>query len=78
MRLIRGTVTVEVIHIFGDTSGSGFGASWAEEYAVCFRFGVWNKEGDGTISNYREFRDLVETMEDIVRKKGLDGSEVFL
>ena len=78
LRLIRGTVTVEVLYTFGDSSGSGFGASWTYEYTAGLIFGVWNEEGDGKISNYREFRNLVETLEDIVRNKGINGSEVFL
>ena len=57
---------------------SGFGDSWTEEYAVGFRFGLWNEEGDGTSYNYREFRNLVETLEYLGRKKGLDESKVSL
>ena len=52
MRLIRGTVTVEVIYIFGDASGSWFGDSWTEEDAIGFIFVLYNKEGNGTGSNY--------------------------
>ena len=37
-----------------------------------------NKQGEGTSSNYREFRNLVETLEGIGSKKGLDRREVFL
>ena len=53
LRLIRGTVNVEVIYIFGGASGSGFGDSFTEEYSVGFIFGAWNEEGEGTSSNYQ-------------------------
>ena len=78
LRLIRGTVTVEVLFVFGNESRSGFRSYWTEEDYVGFRFSVSNEEGDGTSSNYREFRNLVETLEYLGRKKGLDGSEVFI
>ena len=43
--IILGTVSIGVLYIFGDASVSGFGASWAEEDVVGFRFGVFNEEG---------------------------------
>ena len=74
IRLLIGTVAVDFIYIFGDASGSGFGFSQTEEYTIGFRFGVWNEELNGTSSNYREFLNLVDTLEDLGRKKGLYGS----
>ena len=41
-------------------------------------FGVWNKEVYGTRSNYREFRNLVEEIEEVGRKGNLQGKEFFL
>ena len=63
LRLIRGAAIVEVVYIFGDASGSGFRSSWTEGISVGYWFGVWNEEGYGIISNYREFCNLVETLE---------------
>ena len=54
-QIIQGLFAVEFLYIFGDASGSGFGASWLEEDAVGFIFGVWNEEGGGTSYNYRYF-----------------------
>ena len=56
LRLIQGAVSIDVLYIFEDASGSGYGTSWKEEYAKGFRFGVLNEEGDDTTSNYQEFR----------------------
>ena len=61
-----------------DASGSWFGASWTEEDAVGFIFGVCNEEGGRTSSNYQDFRNLLETLDDIGRKKGLEGRDIFL
>ena len=49
-----------------------------EEDLVGFGFGVWNEEGGVNNSNYQDFRNLVESLEDIGRKKRLYGREVFL
>ena len=34
LRLIRGAAVVEVVYIFGDASGLGFGLSWREGISV--------------------------------------------
>ena len=73
LRLIRGAAIVEVVYIFGHAYGSGFGLSWIEGISVGYRFGVWNEEGNGTSSNYREFCDLLETLEEVGRKGNLQG-----
>ena len=54
---------MEVVYIFGGDSGLGFGSSCTEGISVGYWFGVWNEEGYGTSSNYRDFRHLVETLE---------------
>ena len=63
----------EVLYIFGDASGSGFGSSWTEGISVGYRFGVWNEEGDGTSSNYREFCNLLDTLYEVGIKGNLQG-----
>ena len=78
LRLIRVTVSIDVLYIFGDASGSRFGGLLTEEDLVGFGFGVWNEEGGVNNSNYQDFRNLVESLEDIGRKKRLYGREVFL
>ena len=53
LRLIRGAKIVEVMYIFGDANGLGFGSLWTEGISIGYWFGVWNEEGDGTSSNYK-------------------------
>ena len=69
---------MEVVYIFDDASGLWFGSSCTEGISVGYRFGFWNEEGYGTSSNYREFCDLVYTLEEVWRKENLQGKEVFL
>jgi hypothetical protein len=79
LRLIRGASVYEVCYVFGDASGEGFGSSWtSKEGSIAFRYGIWGKEGQGTSSNYRELRNLVETMERLGEVGELVGREVFL
>ena len=78
LRPIRCAAIVEVVYIFGDASGSGFGSSCTEGIYFGYRFGVWNEEGDGTSSNYRECCDLVYTLKELGRKRNLQGKETFL
>ena len=79
LRLIRGASIVEAAYVFGDASGEGFGSSWVnKEGAIGFRFGIWGEEGDGSSSNYRELRNLIETLERLGELGELIGREVFL
>ena len=92
LRLIRGSSIVEVCYIFGDASGEGFGSAWRKKRkerasaneeepgdgCLAYRFGVWGKEGVDTSSNYRELRNLVETLEVMGIRGDLEGRELFL
>ena len=77
-KLILGAAVLEVFFIFGDASGSDFGLLRTEGISVGYQFGVWNEEGDGKSSNYKEFCNIVETLEEVGRKLNLQGREVFL
>ena len=78
LRLVRGCGRVEVLYAFGDASGEGFGTSWMGEGSVKFRYGLWGVEGDGSSSNYREFKNLVDSLEDMGKCGDLKGKEVFI
>ena len=82
LRLIRGAIRtiLEVLYIFGDASGAGFGASWTipDSDAIGYRYGIWGREGHDTSSNYREFRNLVETLEEMGARGDLEGREIFI
>jgi hypothetical protein len=91
-RLVRGSRIARIVYGFGDASGAGFGSSWMEvgqvedttnevksnTTKVKYRFGRWGSEGVGTSSNYRELRNLVESLEEMGRQQELTGVEVFL
>lgn len=84
LRLIRGYSIAKVLYGFGDASGAGFGASWVEQKcaqagnSVRYRFGRWGKEGMDRSSNFRELRNLLDTLETMGANGELSGVEVFL
>ena len=79
LRLIRGASIYEACYVFGDASGEGFGSSWLDKKGtISFRYGIWGVEGEGSSSNYRELRNLVETLERLGELGELVGREVFL
>ena len=79
LRLVRGSVILEALYIFGDASGLGFGSSWLSGSDIRYRFGVWGSEAKtSTASNYRELRNLVETLERSGLNGELKGKEIFL
>ena len=62
--LIQGSSFMEVCCVFGDASVSSLGSSWNRpgSNAVSYIFGILVVEGENTSSNFREFRNLVETL----------------
>ncbi len=64
---------------FADASGQGFGSTFALPNGdVMYRYGVWGRDADNTSSNYRELRNLVESLEDAYQDTRLQNCEIFL
>ena len=79
LRLTRGSAIVEALYIFGDASGLGFGAYWTSGKDVKYRYGVWGLGlREDSTSNYRELRNLVETLERTGLDEELKGKEIFV
>ena len=86
-RLVRGKKVSSAKLAFGDASGGGFGSSWEStrksdlpdsDGHVGFRFGTWDHTSSDKSSNYREMRNLVETLEAMASEGELAGYELFL
>lgn len=77
-RFVRSKLIVTACYGFGDASGSGFGSTISHDAGVRYRHGLWGRDINGKSSNYRELRNLVETIEDGVNDGTLDGAELFL
>ena len=83
-RLVRGNRIQTARFAFGDASGGGFGSSWEatggnkEVDEVAYRFGTWDEVSSAQSSNYRELRNLTETLELMSQKGELQGTELFM
>jgi hypothetical protein len=49
---------------FGDASGKGFGSTFGLKESISYRIGVWQSDHDGESSNWREFANVVESLEE--------------
>ena len=79
LRLVRSSRLAVAIYGFGDASGSGFGSSFATpDGDLHFCHGIWGPDAEGQSSNYRELRNLVESIEEGMQSGLLRGSEVFI
>ena len=72
----RGVVTV--IFGFGDASGTGLGATFTCGSGFNFRIGVWGAEEDNESSNWKEFTNIVESLEEEGSEGNLSDAEVYM
>ena len=77
-RLVCGGKLLVARYGFGDASGAGFGSSWQSIDGVKYRYGTWGCDNIDKSLNYREMRNLVETVEQMEKEENLDGIELFL
>ena len=78
-RLVRGRKMLVVHYGFGDASGAGFGTSWKRSKGgVMIRYGVWGSDDGEQSSNYRELKNLVDSLVSLSKQENLEGTEVFL
>ena len=79
VRTIRPSRRIDVRYGFGDASGSGFGGSIFFPGGISYRVGVWGKDAEDSSSNYRELRNLVETLEtEVAAGNQLHSGSLFL
>ena len=84
-RLVRGDKVKSAKFAFGDASGEGFGSSWegnegdnGDCNGINYRFGTWDEGTSRQSSNYRELRNLTDTLELMASDGTLRGTELFL
>ena len=77
-RVVRGKVVLTAYYGFGDASSGGFGASIERGAGIHGRFGLWGRDAEDKSSNYRELRNLVETVEEEAELGHLKNCELWL
>ena len=75
---LRSKNIVIVVYGFGDASGTGLGATFTCGSGFTFRIGIWGSDESGESSNWREFTNVVESLEDEANLGNLTASEVFM
>jgi hypothetical protein len=75
---LRSRRIVTIIYGFGDASGTGLGATFTCGSGFTFRIGVWGSEEFDESSNWKEFTNIVESLEEEAATGNLDDSEVFM
>jgi hypothetical protein len=88
VRCVRGSSYASVVYGCGDASGSGFGSAFVTEgnqkdlskfdSDISYRVGVWGSDSDNVSSNFRELRNVVESIEDQVDQGKLNNAELFM
>ena len=67
-----------VLYGFADASKSGFGASLETEQGIRYSIDTWGKDDDCESSNFREFENVVSTLELEVQAGRLSNSTILL
>jgi hypothetical protein len=75
---LRSKNIVTVIYGFGDASGSGLGSTFTCGTGFTFRIGVWGSLDKPESSNWKEFTNVVEALEDEAAEGNLHNAEVFM
>ena len=92
LRVVRPSRVVNVYYGFGDASGKQFGATVSKSYncmsslsqeamndkGLRFRIGLWSANEEEESSNYKELRNLVDTIAGEARSGRMRNSEFFL
>jgi hypothetical protein len=77
-RRVRSATTLEVYYGFGDASAVGFILDMEVKGRLFYRHGHWCDATAEASSNYRELKNLVDGLEELVRSGRVKDAEVFL
>ena len=75
---IRSKNVLTIVYGFGDASGTGLGATFTCGSGFNFRIGVWGADEDPQSSNWKEFTNIVESLEEEAELGDLADAEVFM
>ncbi len=78
LRCVQSKRIITAYYGFGDASLAGFGSTIQCPSGVHGRFGLWGKDKEDKSSNYRELRNLVETVEEETGESYLKNSKLWL
>jgi hypothetical protein len=75
---LRSRQIITVIFGFGDASGSGLGSTFTCGAGFTFRIGIWGSSEKPESSNWKEFTNVVEALEEEGAEGNLVNAEIFM
>jgi hypothetical protein len=62
--VVRSNAVLQVLYGYRDASGKGFGSTMLSNKGIRFRIGLWEKDAEDESSNWKEFENVVEALEE--------------
>jgi hypothetical protein len=76
--MIRWLTVYDVIYGFGDASGKGFGRMVTSPAGTKYRIDIWEPDAKDNSSDWREFENIVEALEEEAACGNLCGTLVYM
>jgi hypothetical protein len=76
--VLRASRIFTILYGFADASGKGFGSTVLGKDGIRYRIGTWDSDTEDSPSNFREFENVVCTLEAEGEAGNLDGAIIFL
>ena len=74
---VRTNTVYEIFYGFGDASGKGFGSTRLTTKGIKYRIGLWGSDDESESSNWKEFENQVEALEQEARDGNLTNATVY-
>lgn len=75
--MVRSRLVFLIVYGFGDASGKGFGSTFTVQNGISYRIGVWNPDESDESSNWREFTNVVEALEEEAASGRLKNCTIY-
>jgi hypothetical protein len=75
--IVRTNTVFEIYYGFGDASGKGFGSTTLSSKGIKHRVGLWGSDDETESSNWKEFENQVEALEQEAEEGNLTNAMVF-
>jgi hypothetical protein len=74
---VRSNKVYEIFYGFGDASGKGFGSTMLSKKGIKYRIGLWGIDDEDESSNWKEFENQVEALEEEAAEGSLTNALVY-
>jgi hypothetical protein len=75
--VVRSNAVLQVLYGYVDASGKIFGSTMLSNKGVRFWIGLWEKDVEDESSNWKEFENVVEALEEEGKHSYLDGTLLY-